>query len=200
MVGQVPLSRGRNRDIVVIGASAGGLDPLKSLVRGLPDDLPAAVFVVMHMGPTSHLPTILNRSTRLDVAPARNGERVEHGRVYVAMPDRHLLLHDDHVLLRRGARENLSRPAIDPLFRTAALSFGGRVTGVVLSGSLNDGTAGLHAIKAGGGVTVVQDPADAECADMPKARSCGYRLLSGLRSFFASAEPLPPHPAPARLG
>lgn len=169
MVDQVPRSWGRNRDIVAIGASAGGLTPLKALLSGLPADLPAAVFVVMHLGPSSHLPAILDNVTGLKVVAASNGARVEHGRVYVATPDRHLLLHDDHVLLRRGARENLSRPAIDPLFRSAALSFGGRVTGVVLSGALNDGTAGLRAIKAGGGAAVVQDPADAEHADMPKS-------------------------------
>src|SRR5262249_59710213 len=95
-----------------------------------------------------------------------NGERVEAGRVYVAPPERHLLLHDSHVLLRRGPRENLVRPAIDPLFRSAAASFGGRVIGVILSGALNDGTAGLHAIKRYGGIAIVQDPDDAPVPEM----------------------------------
>lgn len=169
MVGQVPLSRGRNRDIVVIGASAGGLDPLKTLLAGLPADLPAALFVVVHIGATSHLPGILDRVATLPAAAARTGEAVEHGRIYVAPPGRHLLLHDGHVLLRRGPRENLARPAIDPLFRSAACSFGARVIGVVLSGALNDGTVGLRAIKSGGGVAVVQDPADAAFPDMPQS-------------------------------
>ncbi len=157
-----------NRDIIVIGASAGGVDALRELVRGLPPDLPAAVFVVLHIGRAkSVLATILGREGPLPVAPARSGERIERGRIYVAVPDRHLLLHDDHILLRRGPHENMSRPAIDPLFRSAACSFGGRVIGVVLSGALNDGTAGLRAIKRCGGLAVVQDPADAAISDMP---------------------------------
>lgn len=161
--------RASGHDIIVIGASAGGLQALQRLLADLPANLPAAVFVVLHMGASSHLAEILGRSGMLPVSPARNGQPIERGRVYVAVPGVHLLLHDEHVLLRRGPRENLARPAIDPLFRSAACAFGGRVIGVVLSGALNDGTAGLRAIKQCGGIAVVQDPADATVPDMPRS-------------------------------
>jgi chemotaxis response regulator CheB len=105
----------------------------------------------------------------LPVLRASSGERIEHGRIYVGVPGVHLLLHDSHLLLRRGPRENLVRPAIDPLFRSAACAFGARVIGVVLSGALNDGAAGLRAIKRCGGIAVVQDPSDAAVADMPRS-------------------------------
>jgi two-component system, chemotaxis family, protein-glutamate methylesterase/glutaminase len=156
-----------NRDRIVIGASAGGVEALTQLVRGLPADLPAAVMVVLHVGAASHLAGILDRAGPLPVAQAQRGDLLEQGRVLVAPPNFHMLLHDDHVLLRRGPRENLARPAVDPLFRSAASSFGARVIGVVLSGSLNDGTAGLRAVKRCGGIAVVQDPGDAVVPDMP---------------------------------
>jgi two-component system chemotaxis response regulator CheB len=129
--------------------------------------LPVAVFVVLHMGASSHLAEVLRGRSALPVLRARSGRRIEHGRVYVAVPGVHLLLHDNHVLLRRGPRENLTRPAVDPLFRSAACSFGARVVGVVLSGALNDGTAGLRAIKRCGGVAVVQQPLEAAVPGMP---------------------------------
>jgi two-component system chemotaxis response regulator CheB len=156
-----------HHDIIVIGGSGGGLEALRTLVRGLPRDLPAAVFVVLHMGARSHLANILTQSGPLPAVPAVSGEPFHQGRIYVAVPGCHLLLHHGHVLLRRGPRENLSRPAIDPLFRSAAASFGGRVIGVILSGALADGTAGLRAIKRCGGLAVVQDPADAAVPSMP---------------------------------
>lgn len=156
-----------NRDIIVIGASAGGLEALRILLADLPVDLPATVFVVLHVGDTSQLAPILDRVGQLPVKQAVNGEVLERCYVYVAPPGKHLLLHDDHVLLRRGPRENLARPAIDPLFRSAAATFSGRVIGVVLSGALSDGTAGLRAIKRCGGLAVVQDPDDALVPDMP---------------------------------
>lgn len=155
-----------NHDVVVIGASAGGLEATKALITALPAKLPAAVFIVIHIGRTSYMAEILDKVSHLPVSRAVNGERVEAGRVYVAAPDHHLLLHNSHVLLRRGPRENLARPAIDPLFRSAAASFGGRVIGVVLSGALNDGTAGLRAIKRCGGIAIVQDPDDALVPEM----------------------------------
>jgi two-component system chemotaxis response regulator CheB len=156
-------------DIIVIGGSGGALEALRTLAHDFPPDLPAAVFVVLHMGASSHLAHILTRSGPLPTVSAASGERFEQGKIYVAVPGSHLLLHDGHMLLRRGPRENLSRPAVDPLFRSAAASFGGRVIGVVLSGALADGTAGLRAIERCGGLTVVQDPADALVSDMPRS-------------------------------
>jgi len=158
-----------NHDIVVIGASAGGLEAARELLRVLPGSVRAALFVVMHVGTRSYLAEILDKASALPVKSAVNGEPIEVGRVYVAPPERHLLLHDRHILLRRGPRENMARPAIDPLFRSAAASFGGRVIGVVLSGALNDGSAGLLAIKRCGGLTVVQDPEDALVSQMPRS-------------------------------
>lgn len=155
-------------DIIVIGASAGGVETLKSLARCLPADLKAAIFIVLHVGEVSYLGDILDRAGPLPAAHARSGEAIERGRIYVAPPDFHLLLHEDHVLLRKGPRENMARPAIDPLFRSAAATFGSRVIGVVLSGALSDGTAGLLAIKRCGGLAVVQDPADAIVPEMPR--------------------------------
>ncbi|TPJ76337.1 chemotaxis protein CheB [Mesorhizobium sp. B2-6-2] len=148
-------------NIIVIGASAGGIEPLKQIVANLPADLPAAIFVVLHIGQVSCLPEILDRAGTLETRPATNGEEFRTGCIYVAPPGFHLLLHDDHMMLRRGPRENLARPAIDPLFRSAALSYGASVIGVLLSGALSDGTAGLRAVKSVGGLAVVQHPKDA---------------------------------------
>jgi two-component system chemotaxis response regulator CheB len=154
-------------DIITIGASSGGLDALRALVQRLPKDLPASLFIVMHVGIRSHLAEILGKLAALPVVSADSGTRFRAGTIYVARPGKHLLIHDGHILLRRGPRENMARPAVDPLFRTAAATHGGRVIGVVLSGALNDGTAGLMAIKRCGGLTVVQDPADASVPSMP---------------------------------
>lgn len=155
-----------NRCIITVGASAGGVEALKHLVAGLPENLPAAVFIVLHVGASSHLTAILAQAARIPVADAASGAQIKMGNVYVAPPGAHLLLHDDHMLLRRGPRENLARPAIDPLFRSAACSHGARVVGVVLTGSLSDGTAGLRAIKSCGGTSVIQHPGDAAVPDM----------------------------------
>ena len=157
-----------NRDIVVVGGSAGALEALKALLPALPGDLPAAVFVVVHIGATRHsvLPEILSRAGPLPAQTAKDGARFERGCVYVAPPDRHLLLDRGRIALRRGPRENLARPAIDPLFRSAAAEFGSRVIGVLLSGMLYDGASGLRAIKRCGGVAVVQ--ADASYPEMPR--------------------------------
>lgn len=156
------------RDIIVIGGSAGGLEALRTMVRGFEPGLPASVFVVLHVGANSHLAYILSKDGPLPAVRAVSGGHFEHGKIHVAVPNCHLLLHDNHMLLRRGPRENLSRPAIDPLFRSAAASFGGRVIGVLLSGALSDGTAGLRAIQRCGGLTLVQDPADALVSSMPR--------------------------------
>ena len=157
------------RDIVVVGASAGGVPTLKDLVRLLPADLPAAMFIVLHMSPDakSILPELLSRRSRLPVSFAEDEGEIRTGHIYLAPPDHHLLLEYDRIRLVRGPRENRNRPSIDVLFRSAAWAFGPRVVGVVLTGYLDDGTAGLWAIKTCGGVTVVQDAADALHHDMP---------------------------------
>jgi two-component system, chemotaxis family, protein-glutamate methylesterase/glutaminase len=149
--------------ILVVGASAGGVGALEALVRHLPPDLPAAVFVILHTPPhfDSQLPEILSRAGRLPAVHARGGERIATGRIYVAPPDRHLLVCAETIELSRGPRENHARPAVDPTMRTAARLHGPAVTGVLLSGTLGDGTLGLMAIKARGGVTIVQDPQEA---------------------------------------
>lgn len=159
-----------NRDVIAIGASAGGVETLTRLARGLPSDLPASVLVVLHRdaeGPEL-LSRILDDAGPLHAAAVRDGQRLEHGRIYVAPPDRHLLVGGDSLQLRRGPRENRARPAIDPLFRSAAVSCSSRVTGVLLTGRLNDGTSGLLAIRRCGGLAVVQDPSDAAFAEMPR--------------------------------
>jgi len=156
-------------DTIVIGASEGGLEALDRLVRDLPGDLPAAVFIVMHIGIRSLLAELLGKKSALPVVSAESGAPIREGTITVAGPGKHLLIHDGHTLLRRGPRENMARPAIDPLFRTAAASRGGRVIGVVLSGNLNDGTAGLRAIKRCGGLAVVQDPEDAAVPSMVRS-------------------------------
>lgn len=156
--------------IITIGASSGGVDALQRVIAPLPADLPAAVLIVLHRPATSPslLPEILQHVSALPVAHAVDGEPVIPGRVYVAVPDRHLLVESERIRLTRGPKENRFRPAIDPLFRSAALTYGPRTIGVVLTGSLDDGTAGLWAIKDRGGIAVVQDPADALYPSMPR--------------------------------
>jgi two-component system chemotaxis response regulator CheB len=158
------------RDIIVIGASAGGIQALTTLVAGLPRDFPASLLVVVHIPPyaISRLPEILSRSGPLPAAHARHGEAIEPGRIYIAPPDRHLLVRAGWIELSRGPRENHCRPAIDPLFRTAARVYGARVIGIVLSGALYDGSMGLLAIKTRGGMAIVQDPKEAIVDSMPR--------------------------------
>lgn len=161
-----------NNSIIVLGASAGGVAALSTVCRGMPNDLPAAVFVVQHVPPwaRSMLPDILSRAGPLKACHAIDGEQFQRGRIYVAPPDQHLLFQDggDRIMLRRGPLENRARPAVDAMFRSAAVACGSRVIGVVLSGMLDDGAEGLAAIRRCGGITVVQDPADAEWPDMPR--------------------------------
>jgi two-component system chemotaxis response regulator CheB len=152
-----------HRDIVVIGASAGGVEALQRLVANLPTFLRASVFVVLHTPEEgrSTLPAILNRAGTLPAAHAADAEHIRPGRIYVAPPGRHLLISRGRVHLSSGPKENGHRPAIDPLFRSAAKAFGSRVIAVLLSGSLDDGTAGFQVVKQAGGQTLVQDPEEA---------------------------------------
>jgi two-component system chemotaxis response regulator CheB len=157
--------------VIVVGASAGGLTALRALCANLPADLPASVLVVQHITPTarSMLPELLGRAGPLPAEHATEGAVLRPGRIYVAPPDRHLLLADGgRMMLRRGPYENRTRPAIDALFRSAAVQYGPRCTGIVLSGLLDDGTAGLVAIKRLGGISMVQDPMEASWPDMPR--------------------------------
>jgi two-component system chemotaxis response regulator CheB len=152
-----------------MGASAGGLSAFNRVIKQLPEQLNAAVFIVWHVSPysTSLLPEILNRAGTLKAKHPADGEPIEMGKIYIAPPDHHLLLELGRIRLTKGPKENRFRPAIDPLFRSAAYTYGSRVVGVVLTGALDDGTAGLWAIKDRGGIAVVQDPAEAEQPSMP---------------------------------
>ena len=191
------------RDVIAIGSSTGGVDALKRICSGLPGDLAAAVFVVLHMradGPNL-LAEILQTQSSLSVRLAVDGEPVERGCIYVAAADRHLLIIDDFIRLGRGPRENLTRPAIDPLFRSVAASYGPRAIGLVLTGELNDGAAGLGDLKRCGGVTVVQSPADAQASEMPasalQASDVDYRApLSQLPDVLTYLVGQPAGPRP----
>lgn len=157
-------------NIIVIGASAGGFDALKRLVAGLPSDLDAAIFIVWHMAPTAFgiLPKVLNKENTLFATQAIDYEPIKRNHIYVAPPDRHLLIEKGYVRVTNGPKENRFRPAVDPLFRSAAYAYGPQVIGIILSGALDDGTAGLWAIKERGGLAIVQDPKDAEVPSMPQ--------------------------------
>jgi two-component system chemotaxis response regulator CheB len=166
------MRRPKGHDIIVVGTSAGGLETLDDLIGQLPTDLAASMFIVQHMAAHNSGEALTRRLTHhkaFEVKLAEDGERFKSGRIYIAPPDNHLLLKANKVLVRKGARENRSRPGIDPLFRSAAAAHGSRVIGVVLTGMLDDGTAGLIAIKRCGGVTVVQDPKDAAYSGMPQS-------------------------------
>ena len=158
------------RDIVVVGSSMGGVEALSSMASQLPADLPAAVLVVQHTSSDSPglLGQILSNHGPLSAVMAEDGMPIECGRIYVAPPNRHMLATADGIRITFGPRENRSRPAIDPLFRTAAVNFRSRVIGVVLTGLLGDGAAGLLAVHRCGGIAMVQSPYDAEYADMPR--------------------------------
>ena len=188
-----------NRDLVVIGASAGGIEALQQLCRELPADLNAAVMVVMHT--SSHtgglLPKVLGRAGPLPAGHPENGEVIERGRIYVAPPDMHMIVEDGRVRTVRGPRENRHRPAIDPTFRSAAVAHGRRVIGVVLTGMLDDGTAGLMVVRAHGGEAIVQNPQTAMFPSMPqnaldRVRGAHVAELAEIPSLLAKlvSEPL----------
>ena len=158
-------------DIVVIGASAGGVEALTEIVGRLSPEIKAAIFIVVHVSPdsTGLLPNILNRLSKVPSQQAEDGAAIDHGQIYVAPPDRHLILENGEIRVVKGPKHNRHRPAIDLLFRTAARNYGQRVVGVVLTGFLDDGSSGLLAIKNAGGITIVQDPDDAQVASMPRS-------------------------------
>lgn len=195
-----------NRDIIAIGGSAGSSAVLQQVMADLPADLPASLFVTTHVPSqsASYVANMLARTAKLRVVEAIDGQPIERGCVYVAVPDHHLLVIDGTVRLGDGPRENMARPAIDPLFRSAALSYGSRAVGVVLSGLLNDGAAGLWAIKACGGTAVVQQPLDAQADQMPlaaletvevdevaAAKDLGAALIRIAQSTAGESLPLP---------
>lgn len=159
------------RNIIVIGASAGGLDAVLELFKELPQGIAASIFLVIHVAPStpSMLPAILSRRTKFKATHPKHGEEFHPGNIYVAPPDYHMLIKGNQVLLDHGPRENRHRPSIDPLFRSAAMHHGARVIGIILTGSLDDGTAGLKAVKSCGGVAVVQHPEDAQWPSMPES-------------------------------
>lgn len=181
------------RDIVVIGASAGGVSALKNFVGMLPADLPAALFITLHLSGRSDtvLAKILNSTSSLSANWAADDEPILPGQIYVAPPDAHLLLSPGHIKLGRGPRENLQRPCINVMFRSAAAAYGPRVVGVVLTGLLDDGASGLWEIQQQGGVTVVQDPNDAAYRSMPESAIQGFPVdyivkLAGLEPLLSS--------------
>jgi two-component system, chemotaxis family, protein-glutamate methylesterase/glutaminase len=159
-----------SRHLVVIGASAGGIETLRELVGRLPSNFPAPIAIVLHTSPQSPgvLPGILTRAGHLTAQNARNGERLRGGHIYVAPPDYHLLVEPGRLRLTKGPRENRFRPAIDPLFRSAAQVYGPLAIGVVLTGNLDDGVAGLWTVKQLGGIAIAQDPAEALYPSMPE--------------------------------
>lgn len=157
------------RNILAIGTSAGGISAMQRLFAAMPREVTATVFVVQHIGAAhSVLPNVLSRAGWLPAFHPEDGEAVRPDWIHVAPPDHHLLVRDGRALVRRGARENRCRPAIDPLFRSVAVTYGVRAVGLILTGTLDDGTAGLRAVKRCGGLAVVQDPEDAEWPDMPR--------------------------------
>ena len=160
-----------HRDIIVIGGSSGATVPLRVILGALPQDFPAAIFVVLHIPSRSLglLATVTSAAASLPVHAAEDGMAIAPGNVYLGVPDHHLILTEGRIQFGRGPRENMARPSIDPLFRSAAIAYGPRVIGVLLSGLLSDGAAGLEAIKRCGGITLVQDPAEAIADEMPRS-------------------------------
>lgn len=195
-------------ELFVIGASAGGLEALGRIVSKLPPTFPSAICIVVHISPNSpgHIPEILSNAGPLPALHAKGGERLTPGCIYVAPPDHHLLVDSDQRLrLGHGPKENRFRPAIDPLFRSATLALDGRAAGIILSGGLDDGVAGLAAIQRCGGATIVQNPADAAVPSMPIAalraiepdqKLSADDIASVMVEFAAAYSPRPSTEAP----
>ena len=162
--------QGVKRDVIVIGASAGGVEVVGRLFSMLPRDLPAVIGCVMHRGMIpGHLAAVLGRRSSLPVREPRTGETVQRGMIYLASADQHLLFTPHGIEVNRGQREHSTRPAVDPLFRSAAATYGDRVVGVVLTGGGQDGTRGIIAITQSDGLTLVHDPGDAHMPYMPQS-------------------------------
>ena len=203
-------TRSPTLDTVVVGGSAGAFGALKEILRDLPPELPAAVFVTLHtaVGEPSRAAGLLEAHSTLPVREARDGQAVEPGTVTIAPPDRHMLLGTGHIHLRRGPRENNFRPAIDPLFRSAAVYRSTRAAGVVLSGLLDDGAAGLRAVRRTGGAALVQAPETAEFPDMPgaaltavpDAEPVALDALAGRIAALAGSRVAEPQPVPFEVG
>jgi two-component system chemotaxis response regulator CheB len=155
-------------DLVVIGASAGGVEALCTVIKPLPADFGAAVLIVMHIGESSKLPDILNRCGSLPCEFVTDNPAMKRGHIYIAPPHYHMRVEDGKLALSQGPKENLCRPSIDPLFRSAARIYQKKVVGVILTGALDDGSAGLFSVKNCGGITIVQDPKNAFAPSMPR--------------------------------
>ncbi|CUX68066.1 Chemotaxis response regulator containing a CheY-like receiver domain and a methylesterase domain [Agrobacterium tumefaciens str. Kerr 14] len=197
-----------NRNVVAIGGSAGSTKPLNAILEKLPHDLKAAIIIVIHVPSESiGLYSAIASRSPIPVVTAQDGMAIESGKVFIAPPDHHLLLMGDVFKLGKGPRENLARPAIDPLFRSVALSAGSRAIGLILSGMLNDGASGLAAIKKCGGIALVQAPNMAEAAAMPIAAleatpvdlSAGEAELAAAIVRYVEQEAGPPQPVPREL-
>lgn len=197
------------RNIIAIGGSLGGIDAVRLVLRHLPPDFPGVIFLVLHVGARgrNYLAEIFAEGSSLPVSTALHGEAWEQGRVYVAPADHHMLVMDGRICLGRGPKENFARPAIDPLFRSVAATFGPSGVGVILTGLLNDGAAGLSAIKRCGGTAIVQDPADAAASQMPREallathvdHKVSVEKIAGLLVELAGQEAGPPSIAPADI-
>jgi two-component system chemotaxis response regulator CheB len=189
-------------DVVVIGASAGGVEALSRVVSDLPRDLHASVLVVLHISRgRSYLPEILTRAGRLPATHPEDGQALEYGRIYIAPPDNHMIVESGTVRIAHSASENGVRPAVDPLFRSAARVYAGRVIGVILTGTLDDGTAGVAAVREAGGVTIVQDPDEAFAPGMPRSAVASGKVdhVVTLRDIGMLIGALVEEDAPSRL-
>ena len=157
------------RDIIVIGSSAGGVFALQEIVASLPLNLDASIFIVQHVSPDSQslLPKILSHKGKLKAVHPTDGEVIEKGMIYIAPPDRHMIIEHNRILIKKGPKENRFRPSIDALFRSAAYNYGSRVVGVILTGMLDDGTSGMWSVKRLGGVGIIQRPEEAAYPSMP---------------------------------
>jgi two-component system chemotaxis response regulator CheB len=160
------------RNIIVIGASAGGFQAISEVISVLPGNIDAAVFIIIHISDKSnaeHIAQYCQKSTSLTCSVPADGSKIQRGHLYVAPANYHMMLKDNSITINQGARENKYRPSIDVLFRSAAAHFGSRVISLILTGMLDDGTSGMSAIKRSGGICIVQDPSEAEFPDMPQS-------------------------------